>query len=62
MNGNTLKNVLTIREKKPDILRDHFKEIIKSVTDFAKKVDISDPEYKLPMKFVGQLQNEDEIL
>ena len=62
VNGNTSKNVLTIREKKPDILLDHFREIIKSVTDFAKKVDISDPDYKLPMKFVGQLQNEDKIL
>jgi len=62
VNGNTSKNVLNIREKKPDILTDHFREIIKAVTDFTKKVDISDPEYKLPMKFVGQLQNEDEIL
>ena len=62
VNGNTSKNVLTIREKKHDILLDHFREIIKSVTDFAKKVDISDPDYKLPMKFVGQLQNEDKIL
>ena len=62
VNGNTSKNVLTIREKKPDILLDHFREIIKAVTDFAKKVDISSPDYKLPMKYVGQLQNEDDIL
>ena len=62
VNGNTSKNVLTIREKKPDILLDHFREIHEAVTEFAKKVDISDPDYKLPMKFVGQLQNEDKIL
>ena len=62
VNGNTSKNVLTIREKKPDILLDHFREIHEAVTEFAKKEDIFDPDYKLPMKFVGQLQNEDEIL
>ena len=62
VNGNTSKNVLTIREKKPDILLDHFREIHEAVTEFAKKEDIFDPDYKLPMKFVGQLQNEDGIL
>ena len=41
---------------------DHFREIHEAVTEFAKKEDIFDPDYKLPMKFVGQLQNEDGIL
>ena len=28
----------------------------------AKKEDIFNPDYKLPMKYIGQLQNEDDIL
>ena len=62
VNGNTSKNVLIIRKKKHDILLDHFREITKSVIEFNEKENIFDPDYKLPMKFVGQLQNEDKIL
>jgi hypothetical protein len=62
VNGNTAKNVLNIREKKHDVLLDHFRNMVKAIKEFAKKEDIFDPDYKLPMKYVGQLQNEDDIL
>jgi len=62
VNGNTAKNVLNIREKKHDVLLARFRELLKDAIDFAKKEDIFSPDYKLPMKYVGQLQNEDDIL
>jgi hypothetical protein len=62
VNGNTAKDVLNIREKKHDVLLARFRELLKDAIDFAKKEDIFSPDYKLPMKYVGQLQNEDDIL
>ena len=62
VNGNTAKNVLNIREKKHDVLLARFRELLKDAIDFAKKEDIFNPDYKLPMKYIGQLQNEDDIL
>ena len=62
VNGKLQNDVLNIREKKHDVLLARFRELLKDAIDFAKKEDIFSPDYKLPMKYVGQLQNEDDIL